>query len=159
MAAFRVVPIDREVAEQVRSTLRSPQYGHPAHVEVSAGYGPCRSCLKTFEEGKEERILFTYNPFEGLDAYPSPGPIFVHAQACEPFGKAGSFPERLRALPLTLEGYAEGRWVVARLRPEHGQEEDAIAKLFAHVNVDYIHIRNTEAGCYIARVERARESR
>jgi len=76
MAGFRVLPIAPALAEQVRSTLKSPQYGHPAHVELAAGYGPCRACLKQFRAGEEERILFTFNPFQGLDEYPSPGPVF-----------------------------------------------------------------------------------
>ena len=82
MAGFRVLPIDSKIAEQVRSTLKSPQYGHPAHKELATGYGPCRLCLKQFQTGEEDRILFTYNPFESLDSYPSPGPVFIHAKSC-----------------------------------------------------------------------------
>ena len=53
MAGFRVLPIDSAITEKVRNTLKSPQYGHPAHVELAAGYGPCRSCLKQFRTGKK----------------------------------------------------------------------------------------------------------
>src|SRR5579871_729238 len=84
MVGFRVLPIDPTLSQAVRNTLKSPQYGHPAHVELATGYGPCRACLKQFQTGKEDRILFTYNPFAGLDAYPSPGPILFmpnHARA------------------------------------------------------------------------------
>ena len=70
MAGFRVLPIDSALAEEVRSTLKSPQYGHPAHVELATGYGPCRACLKQFRAGEEDRILFTYNPFESFDELP-----------------------------------------------------------------------------------------
>jgi hypothetical protein len=63
MAALRYTGIAAELADAVRRTQRSPQYGHPAHRERAQGYGPCRLCLHTFAVGEEERILFTYQPF------------------------------------------------------------------------------------------------
>jgi hypothetical protein len=62
MHDYRIVPIPAGIAEAVRATGRSPQYGHPAHVDLALGYGPCRCCLRTFREAHEKRILFTYNP-------------------------------------------------------------------------------------------------
>jgi hypothetical protein len=44
---------------------------------------------------------------------------------------------------------------VARERVANGEVEPAIERLFADLDVRYIHVRNTEAGCFIARVERA----
>jgi hypothetical protein len=154
MAGFRVLPIDPALAETVRNTLKSPQYGHPAHVELAAGYGPCRACLKQFQTGKENRILFTYNPFTGLDAYPSPGPVFIHAEPCQEFGSADNFPVELRSLPLTLEAYGADRWIIARERPASDEIEISIERLLNTQGVNYIHVRNTEAGCYMARIER-----
>jgi hypothetical protein len=154
MAGFRVLPIPSALAEEVRSTLKSPQYGHPAHVELAAGYGPCRACLKQFRTGKEDRILFTYNPFQHLDDYPSPGPVFIHAKACPNYDEPQSFPEELRSLPLTLEAYGENRWIIARERPSAAEIENSVERLLQTSGVRYIHIRNTEAGCFIARIER-----
>lgn len=153
MPSFRVIPISDDVAARVRETLRAPGYGHPAHVEVATGYGPCRSCLRTFREGAEERVLFTYDAFRGVDAYPSPGPVFIHRDACDAWSGDG-FPPEVRDLPLVLEGYGAGRWLVAREPARDGGVEDALDRLFAHAAVAYVHIRNAEAGCYIARVER-----
>ena len=154
MSGFCVFPIDATLADAVRSTLKSPQYGHPAHAELANGYGPCRSCLRQFHAGEERRILFTYNPFEGVDTYPSPGPIFIHAESCKPFDDGSAFPPELRTLPLTLEAYGKDRWILARERPRDPEIETAIVRLFASPAVEYIHIRNTEAGCFIARIER-----
>lgn len=154
MTGFRTIPIDPAVSEAVRSTRKSPQYGHPAHVEPATGYGPCRACLKQFRVGAEERILFTYNPFAGLDAYPSPGPVFIHATSCDTFSGANSFPEELRELPITLEAYGDDRVILGRERPRPEEIESAIQKCFAIPGVVYIHVRNTEAGCYMARIER-----
>lgn len=154
MDTFRVIALPAHVAEEVRGALRSPRYGHPAHVETATGYGPCRSCLRTFRVGEEERVLFTYDPFDGLDPYPSPGPVFIHRDACPRHEEPG-FPAELRALPLTLEGYGADRWIVARERVGDGGVERAAAALLGDERVRYVHVRNTEAGCYIARIERA----
>jgi uncharacterized protein DUF1203 len=154
LAGFRVLPIDSALAEKVRSTLKSPQYGHPAHVERATGYGPCRACLRQFRAGEEDRILFTYNPFQDLDDYPSPGPVFVHAESCPSYDAPGSFPEELRSLPLTLEAYGADRWIIARERPAVNEIESSVVRLLQTREVRYIHIRNTEAGCFIATIER-----
>jgi len=154
LAGFRVLPIDSALAEKVRSTLKSPQYGHPAHMERATGYGPCRACLKQFRAGEEDRILFTYNPFESLDSYPSPGPVFIHAESCPSYDAPGSFPEELCSLPLTLEAYGENRWIIARERPSANEIESSVERLLQTSGVRYIHIRNTEAGCFIARIQR-----
>ena len=155
MVGFRVLPIDPALSQAVRNTLKSPQYGHPAHVELAGGYGPCRACLKQFQTGQENRILFTYNPFAGLDEYPSPGPVFIHAEPCESYCDPEKFPEELRSLPLTLEAYGENRWIIARECPAPDEVEAAIARLFQTSGVRYIHVRNTEAGCFMARIERS----
>ena len=152
-APFRTVPLPPALADEARASRRSPQYGHPAHAEVATGYGPCRVCLDTFRVGEEGRLLFTYDPFAGLDPYPAPGPVFVHERACAPYAGDG-FPDGLRGLPLVLEGYAAGRWLVARERVAGGDVEGAAARLFAHPAVEYVHVRNAEAGCYVARLER-----
>ena len=50
---FRTVAIPTSTADSVRTTLASPGYGHPAHVEVANGHGPCRHCLRTFRVESE----------------------------------------------------------------------------------------------------------
>jgi hypothetical protein len=153
MASFRVVAISDEMAQKVRETSASPQYGHPAHTELAKGYGPCRQCLRTFRTGQEGRILFTYNPFDGLDPYPSPGPVFIHKESCGSYASDG-FPEELRTIPMVFEGYGEERWLVAQERIRDGVVEPAIETLLARPEVKYLHVRNLEAGCFIATIER-----
>lgn len=153
--SFRVVAIPSKVACLVRSTMRSPGYGHPAHVEVAAGYGPCRHCLRTFDVGKENRILFTYDPFHGIEPLPLPGPVFIHAERCERFSESGGVPETLRHHRLTLIAYGERRRVLSEDYVDNGKIERAIDSLFANRETRYVHVRDTEAGCYDFRVERA----
>jgi hypothetical protein len=151
--SFRVVPIDPGVVERARREQRSPQYGHPATVELAKGYGPCRSCLRVFRQGEEDRLLFTFNPVPAASGLPQPGPIFVHADSCTPFDGDG-MPADLRGLPLFLEGFGRGGWLVRRAPVEHGDVEAALAALGDAPALETILIRNAEAGCFIARVER-----
>lgn len=150
---YRVVPIDGEIAGKVRAEMRSPQYGHPAFGDVAKGYGPCRRCLKTFVAGADERILFTYNAFENLSKLPLPSPVFIHKNECEPFAGEG-FPPELIDLPLLLEGYGAESALVKRETFESERFENQIAEIFAREDVRYINLRNSEAGCFVARIER-----
>jgi hypothetical protein len=154
MTSYRVIAIPQQIAQEVRADLKSPQYGHLAHVEVAKGYGPCRSCLQPFRTGEENRILFTYNPFAGLDPYPSPGPIFIHEEYCTAYNAPG-FPKALRELPLILEGYGRGRWLITREQVVRNNVDEVLERLFSLPAVEYVHVRNAEAGCFIAHIERA----
>lgn len=155
--SFRVAAIPTKVADLVRSTMRSPGYGHPAHAELATGYGPCRHCLRDFRVGKERRILFTYDPFHGLEPLPLPGPIFIHEDACERFPDAAGFPADLRSHQLTVVAYGDGRRLVAEEYVDNGEVEPLITQLLEQDEVKYLHVRDTEAGCYDFRIERAEQ--
>jgi hypothetical protein len=153
MLEFRVAGIPDGITAAVRATLASPQYGHPAHVEVARGYGPCRSCLRTFREGVEERVLFTYQPFSDPEALPAPGPVFVHREPCLRHD-AAALPEDLRRLPLAVESYGAGGRLLAQERVGGGPVEPVLQRMLARPEARYAHLRNAEAGCFIARVDR-----
>ena len=90
----RLAPIDTTVADRVRHELRSPQYGHPATVEV----------------------------------VPQPGPIFIHKDPCGAFD-GDDIPPDFRALPLFLEAFGRGTWLVRREPVDAGSMEADIAAL------------------------------
>ena len=151
---YRVYAIPQSIADQVRSTMRSPGYGHPAHREVASGTGPCRSCLRRFRVGEDERILFTYQPFDD-QGLPSPGPVFIHAEACERHDGA-SLPSELTAIPLVLEAFSADGQSLGRLALGKREPEDAISELSIETGAEYFHLRHAEAGCFVARVELTR---
>lgn len=153
-SAFRYIALQTAVAEAVRETLTAPRYGHPAHVDVAKGYGPCRHCLSTFEVGQERRILFTLDPFDGLEPLPLPGPVFIHADTCPRYPEGGGFPDELRGHALTLNAYGAGRRLVHQAYVTDGAVEAVLERLFADAMVAYVHVRDTEAGCYDLCVER-----
>ncbi len=153
MSAYRIQGIPETIATAARHLMKSPQYGHPAHVEKATGYGPCRLCLQTFRVGTDERLLFTYQPFTDPTALPLPGPVFIHRAGCERYD-APALPEALRSLPLTLEGYGPGGQQLVQQRIAASPFEAALDSVFERGDVDYAHLRNTEAGCFIARIDR-----
>ena len=154
MSGYKFIAIPQETADRVRNTLTSPGYGHPAHREIASGYGPCRLCLKYFAVGEEERILFTLDPFYGIEDLPLPGPVFIHAEECIRHDEMSGFPDDLRAHPLTLNGYARGRRLVVQDYIDDGQVDVALERVFLNPEVDYVHVRDSNAGCYDLRVER-----
>ncbi len=153
MEQFKVLPVDQKLSQHARTTLTDPIYGYPAPVTVvKAGeYGPCRACLNTFEAG-DRRILFLYNPFSANQESDFAGPIFIHDHNCQPY-QSGGFPDPLRNLPLVFRAYTHTNEFVAAEFPSEGAET-AIEKLFSLPEVALIHVRNHQAKCFIARIER-----
>lgn len=158
MDSFRVVAIPTQFVEQVRKTMQSPKYGHPAHIEIATGYGPCRHCLRTFRVGNEKRILFTWDAFEGVEKLPLPGPVFIHAEACGRYPENAGFPPDMRSHHLTLNGYGERRHLLAQDYVANGEVEDSLNRLLMTPRLRYVHVRDTEAGCYDFRIEPAHSS-
>jgi hypothetical protein len=113
--------------------------------------------LRTFAIGKEERILFTFQPFRDPESLPAPGPIFIHAEPCRRYD-GFELPPDFRTLPLVFEGYRAGGRLVAQERIGGQIAETVMSRMFEEHAAEYVHIRNGEAGCFMARVSRAQGS-
>ena len=104
---------------------------------------PVPSLPVRIRRGRRPQNSLTYDRFAGVESLPQPGPVYVHAEACERYSEHAGFPEELRGSPRTVEAYAHGR----RLRPRNtladGEFEPAIEKLLAHPNVDYLQVNST----------------
>jgi len=151
----KIVAISTEVADTVRQTMRAPVYGFPAHKQLVADAAPCRHCLRLIAPQVEDAILFTYDRFTGVEELPQPGPIYVHAKNCPRYDEQDGFPEELRGSARTLEAYAKGRRFIAQEYVSDGAFEAAIARLFSNVQVDYLQVHSTTAGCFTFRIERS----
>jgi hypothetical protein len=150
---YKVRGIPQEMADEVRCTRLSPGYGHPVHQEVAGGTGPCRCCLRPFEPGRDERLLFTYRPSGDGHGLMAPGPVFIHANHCEAY--AGErFPDALRNFALAFEARASGSRVTELSARADVSAEVQIGVLFEEHHAQWLHVRHAEAGCYIARVDR-----
>jgi hypothetical protein len=150
---YLVRGVPQSVADEVRRTHRSPGYGHPAHHELAGGTGPCRCCLKPFVPGVDHRLLFTYRPPGRADTLAAPGPVFIHSSHCEAWSGDG-FPKALRELPLALEARAPRSRVIGLCTRGDADIGARILTLFGQADVEWLHVRHAEAGCFIAAVEK-----
>src|SRR5713226_3006257 len=149
MGKLKIVPMASEIAAQVRKTLKAPGYGFPAQCEMAAGRAPCRHCLKLIRPNEEELILFTYDAFHGQGVPPMPGPVYIHAKACESFAGDGEIPTEYLGQPLTFEAFGADRERLAEKRVNGGGEEEVLRELFASGETKYVHVRSTSAGCFL----------
>ena len=154
MYSYRVVAIPTEITSEVRETLKAPRYGFPTHTELSEDQSPCRHCLRLTEPGVDRRILFTYDCFDGVEALPLPGPVYIHADGCERHDESAGFPEQIRSRKITFNAYGEGRRLLSQRYIDDGNVDRAIDESFADPEVRYLHVRSTPAGCYTFRIER-----
>jgi Protein of unknown function (DUF1203) len=155
---FRIIALETEIADQVRRSGKAPRYGHPTHTDLASGYGPCRHCLRTFNVGEENRILFTYDPFTGLERVPLPGPIFIHEEACTRYSEASGYPFDLKEYGAVFNAYAHGQILVERKLVGAKEDKEQVAQfLLERPDVDYIEVRDQEAGCFDFRIERVGE--
>jgi hypothetical protein len=82
------------------------------------------------------------------------GPIYIHEEACGAFTDGG-FPEELRGLPMVFRGHLRNGEGVMNRPLGTGDPEALIGMMFENAQIAFIAIQNQEAGCYIARIERA----
>lgn len=151
---FTVRSVSQEIADEVRRTRLSPGYGHPVHLEVAGGTGPCRCCLRTFVPGVDRRLLFTHRPSGQQGSLMAPGPVFIHADHCDAFAAEEGFPEGLRELPLAFEARASGGRVTGISSQDGIPAEQQLDELFANPAVEWVQVRHAAAGCYIASVHK-----
>jgi hypothetical protein len=159
MTQFKIVPISKAQAAEIRLTRRD-NFGHQVIEQVATGKGPCRVSLKPFAKGVDKRLLLSHTPFTIDNAFNQPGPVFIHSQEVEEYADVHRFPPEIKAdkdsFPLTLIGYSnDQRMVFTQLVGDDDVDELISAVLSSHSEIDYLHARNAEAGCYICKIERA----
>jgi hypothetical protein len=158
MNKFKIVPLSKKYAREIIAA-GNDDFGNEIIEEVATGYGPCRLSLKPFTPGKEKRLLFGYSPFNISNAFNQPGPVFISPDA-EEYNEVYRFPVEIKMdkhhFPLTLIGYSkEQKMNYTKLVGDRDVDE-MIERIFErHPEVEYLHARNAEAGCFICKIERA----
>lgn len=131
--------------------------GHVPERHISPGGGmPCRHCLADIAEG-DAYLILAHRPFPQAQPYAELGPIFLHADACEPYTANGTLPPRYRGVPqILIKGYRTDD----RIYYGTGQIiapadlEEIAEDLFSDPEVAYIHARSATNNCYQFRIER-----
>ena len=149
---FQVRSVPQPVADEVRHTRLAPDYGHPAHLELAQGTGPCRCCLRQFVPGQDQRLLFTYRPVSaGLTHGAGTG---IHSRrALRGMGGRGISTGSAR-LATGIRGTRRRSRVIALTMDTQIAPEAQVASLF-DAGAEWLALRHAQAGCFIARIDRA----
>ena len=158
MNNFKIVPLSKSYVQQIRET-RKDDFNHEVIEQIATGLGPCRVSLKPFEKGVDKRLLFTHSPFEIDNAYNQPGPVFINADDVEEYTDIYRFPPEIKAnkksFPLTLIGYTREQMMTLTRLVGDGDVDEMISEIFEqNPNVEYLHARNSQACCFICKIER-----
>jgi hypothetical protein len=80
--------------------------------------------------------------------------VFIHSDLCERFDEEAGYPSELVPYPVVLDGYDGEQRLLTERRAAAGDQEAEIARIFEDVSVQYVLVRDGEAGCFDFRVER-----
>ena len=158
MKPFKIVPLSKDFANKIRKE-RKDDFGHEVVETIAKGFGPCRVSLKPFKPGVDKRLLLSHSPFEIDNAFNQPGPIFISAKEVEPYSDVHNFPPEIKNakknFPLSLIGYNQKQQMVFTQLVGDNDVEELIENIFLERNdVAHLHVRNSEACCFICKIER-----
>lgn len=140
------------VVRRARRELRD-DFGHTLAVQPGET-APCRSCLRITNPG-EPLILLTYRPFDAdYGPYAETGPVFIHADPCEPYASKTTFPKEFETRSLVLRAYDAQHRIAESMVAQPGAAEAAARALFEDPRIRCVHARNVAYGCFNFAVER-----
>jgi hypothetical protein len=158
---FRVRAIAPDILTRLRHYDDAGNRGEPLIGESE----PLRCCLRHARPG-EPILLVSYAPLRhwaaSTGADPGPyvelGPVYIHAEDCGG-PQANSFEEMRGALRV-CRGYdrrgriRDGKLVDPTAPHAADTIEEAVHDLFAHTDIEFIHVRAVEHGCFFFEVHR-----
>jgi Protein of unknown function (DUF1203) len=157
-APFVITALPAGDLDRIRAA-GADDFGNPLNPIVDeTGGSPLRCCLRDARPG--ERItLIAYRPFPWLGPYAEVGPVFVHADACDGYREAHRYPEGFAHRRQLLRAYDRNRQICEGLAVKDGpQAERVLFWLLSRPEVDFVHSRNVEWGCYMFSVTRQESS-
>ncbi|HWK06863.1 MAG TPA: DUF1203 domain-containing protein [Puia sp.] len=158
MKKFKIIPLSEEYARKIRENQKD-DFGNEIIEQIATGKGPCRVSLKPFSVGEDTRLLLSHSPFKINNAFDQPGPIFIQKKEVEAYKDIYRFPPEIKAdkesFPLTLIGYSKEQKMVFTRLVGDDDIDLLIPQIFEEKEaVDYLHVRNAKACCFICKVER-----
>lgn len=159
MTKFQIIPLSETYAASIR-TKGVDDFGHPLITQLATGKGPCRISLQPFVPGIDERILLAYSPFEMQNAFNQSGPIFISKKPIDAYRDVNHFPPAIKAdkenFPLTFIGYNKNQQMIFTKLLGDADPDELIPEIYdTHARIEYLHVRNAEAGCFICKIVRA----
>jgi hypothetical protein len=115
------------------------------------GY-PCRVSLTDSKPG-DELLLVNYEHLPVDSPYRMRFAIFVR-KGDAAYDKIDEVPEQLRKRTLAVRAFDRQGMMLSFELTDGRELEQAIGKLFANAEAEYLHVHFAAPGCYAARVER-----
>ena len=155
---FKIVPISKDYINRLREEGRD-DFGNEITEQIAGGYGPCRLSLKPFRPGVDRRVLLGHSPFAIANAFNQPGPVFVNSADVDEYADVHRFPPEIKAdkqnFPLSLIGYNAAQQMMFSELVGDQDVDEMIERIFdEETEVEYLHARNSQACCFICKVER-----
>jgi hypothetical protein len=121
---------------------------------IADGPYPCRRCLSNADMGDHLQLL-PYDPFTVESPYAGEGPIFVHADGCQPSHLApGELPEQVHGRVLSVRSYdQDAMMLAAEVVP--GEQLGECATRLLEQPAAFLHVHFAGPGCFAFRVEAA----
>jgi Protein of unknown function (DUF1203) len=144
--SFVITPLPAgEVDVAHRAARRSP----------ADGPSPCRRCLRNASVG-DPLVLAPYDPFLVRSPYTGSGPVYVHADGCEPFvSEPGALSEQVNGRLLSFRAY-DGDAMMTDAAVLPGERfADHVSDALADRRVAFLHVHFAGPGCFAFRVDRA----
>jgi hypothetical protein len=153
VSTLRYVPIPETIALEARLT-RKDRFGHD--LCVTSTQAPCRVCLR-ISRGPERLILLSYQPLPDSGPYAEIGPIFVHADPCEPYDDFETFPPDFAERRLVLRAYSREGRIVDALVADAGTASQLATAWLSDDGVAEVHVRHESYTCYAFKIVRCVE--
>ena len=156
IAMVRFIALDTDLVRSLQSGGPDANGQRPER-HISKGSGtPCRHCLTSVNQG-EPYLILSHRPFPSPQPYAEQGPIFLHAETCEPYMSGGGVPAMLESPHYLIRGYDDDNRIVYGSGKVVATADipDAAADLLADRDIAYIHVRSASNNCYQCRIDRA----
>lgn len=133
---------------EIRAAGRD-EAGNPLTAQTDGeGGSPLRCCLRETRPG-DQVLLIAYTPPGTAGAYAERGPVFIHADACDGYPNVHEYPPELSHRRQVVRAYdTQGRIAGGILAKGLEQLQEAIGVLLERPDVELVHLRNVEYGCY-----------
>jgi hypothetical protein len=152
---FRITALPRKVTSRIRRDLKD-DFGHTLSVRHDSSRHQCRACLH-LTEPDEGFILLSHSPFTSDQPYAEVGPIFIHEKECRSYEETREYPAEFPREAVVLRAHNERDEIEDAGFVGKRPVEQAIARLFENPLVSYLHARNSTYGCFMFRIDRARD--
>ena len=122
---------------------------------ISDGRAPCRRCLRDAGAGAA-LVLAPYVPCTVPSPDAGDGPVFVHADGCEPFAPAPDrLSEQVAGRQLAIRAYDGDAMMTGATVLDGERFAERVPQLLDGEDVAFLHVHFAGPGCFAFRVDRA----